>query len=84
MPQISEEIVLDQNTTIPGYAVARPMVTLLQRDWEVVSHVCLDTDSSAQVSASLVMHPRVDCTFTTLEDCLASSEKQVAACTYRA
>lgn len=42
---ISEEIVLDQNTTIPGYAVARPMV-----------------------SAGLVMHPRVDCTFTTLEE----------------
>jgi hypothetical protein len=24
--EISEEIVLDQNTTVPGYAVARPMV----------------------------------------------------------
>lgn len=42
---ISEETVLDQNTTVPGYAVARPMV-----------------------SAGLVMWPRVDCTFITLED----------------
>ncbi|CAJ1401260.1 unnamed protein product, partial [Effrenium voratum] len=42
---ISEQIVLDQNTTVPGYAVAREMV-----------------------SAGLVMWPRVDCDFITLEE----------------
>lgn len=42
---ISEEIVLDQNTTVPGYAVARPMV-----------------------SAGLVMWPKEQCTFITLEE----------------
>ena len=66
--QISEEIVLDQNTTIPGYAVARPMASCLEagrsfRSYDLLPFV-------AEVSAGLVMHPRVDCTFTTLEAAL--------------